>query len=66
MCVTIARADQIPKQRQLLSLSTKTEAIGRRPGSRRGKDREGQDKRVHVATSPPVRIGEGMLHGGEV
>jgi hypothetical protein len=28
--------------------------------------REAQDERVHVAASPPVRIGEGMLHGGEV
>ena len=28
-----------------------------------GEDREAQDKRVHVAASPPVGMGEGRLHG---
>ena len=30
-----------------------------------GEGREAQDERVHVAASPPARIGEGKLHGRE-
>lgn len=47
--------------------------LGRRPGPQGegdeafgGEGQEAQDERVHVAASPPVRIGKGMLHGGEV